>query len=259
MGTEKKITLKTADGVHLAGLHRVAGAKTPRATLILVHGFTAHTQQPDFSQLLDMLDRPRINQIAYDTRGHGKSGGEASFGNWEYLDVKSAVELACENNAPILLAGISAGAASIAHYLHKGSYPSQIAGYMLISSPGHWQGRIGLPSFYMFYLTKTKGGRKKLRERHGVKLALPVELPIAPVDAIADIKLPVAVVGGTGDKLLGGKASRQLYEQANLPKRLELAPGARHGPSASLGQAASRGLDWLLTQLEIDRAQKQTN
>ncbi len=259
MGIEKKITLKTVDGVHLAGLHRLSDVKKPRATLVAVHGFTAHARQADFSLLLELLNRPDINQIAYDTRGHGKSGGEASFGNREHLDVQAAVNLACESEAPVLLAGVSAGAAAIAHYLHKDNYPGQIAGYMLISSPGHWQGRIGLPSFYMFYLTKTKGGRKKLQERHGVKLALPVELPIAPVDAIAGIKLPVAVVGGTGDKLLGGKASRQLYEQANWPKRLELAPGARHGPSPSLGQAAGRGLDWLLKQLEIDRAQKQTN
>ena len=257
MKPAKTIKLKTSDGIQLSGLHYQSESPEPKATVIVIHGFTANVAQEELQALLAALNSSDVNLIACDSRGHGESEGESTFGIMEIYDLDAVVNLALEENAPILLVGISMGAAAAFNYLTKCENARHIDGLLSVSSPALWRTQISLSSLWVAFLTRTKTGRRILSERHKVRIAMPIKFPSVPPAEIArNLKLPISVVGGTQDMLFGSKAAHLIYSQAGGPKHLELAYKSGHGPSAALLGAIVRGYEWLIDEVLVVQSSK---
>ena len=73
--------LTTTDEVLLASRRWLA--PTPRAAVVLVHGFSASSEDPKVLALAEQLHADDLDVVCYDARGHGRSEGLSSLGDLE--------------------------------------------------------------------------------------------------------------------------------------------------------------------------------
>lgn len=102
-------TVLTEDGVELS-LYRWAGAAPVRATVALLHGLAEHAGR--YAPLAERLNAARIELVAVDLRGHGRSPGErtwiARFDEY-LLDAQALIGAAAREGVPLFLMGHSMG------------------------------------------------------------------------------------------------------------------------------------------------------
>jgi pimeloyl-ACP methyl ester carboxylesterase len=149
MPERSEITL--ADGVKLHV--SVSGPADAAITVVLLHGWCLdrRTWRDQVAALGGMGHKaPRV--IAYDTRGHGRSGdtrlGSATLA--QLGDDLDEVIRAYAPTGPLVLAGHSMGGMTIMEYAHRhpAAFADRVAGLLLVSTTaeGHTHTRYGLPA-----------------------------------------------------------------------------------------------------------------
>src|SRR3989442_15902679 len=124
------MVLTTTDGVDLAA--RVwSGNGEPRATVVLVHGLAATKDNGEVVAVATALSEAGFDVVAYDARGHGRSGGICTLGDLERHDVAAATEYARLRGRPVVLVGASMGAVAVLR--HAATDPA-LAGVVTVSS-----------------------------------------------------------------------------------------------------------------------------
>ncbi|MGH3627571.1 MAG: alpha/beta hydrolase, partial [Sciscionella sp.] len=83
----------TLDGVALCGLLVRAAATPTDPAVVFGHGFTNNITKPLVNRLI-MHCALHADVIAFDFRGHGRSGGGSLVGGIEELDIDAAVRFA---------------------------------------------------------------------------------------------------------------------------------------------------------------------
>src|ERR687894_1068938 len=78
--TPVALVATTADGVALAGVHLARPEPARGTALVVAHGFTHHTRHPATRKLLGAL-ATEVPVVAFDMRGHGRSGGRNTGGD----------------------------------------------------------------------------------------------------------------------------------------------------------------------------------
>ena len=125
-------TLLTADQVTLAG-RRWFAEDTPTASVVLVHGFCASSDDPAVVNVAESLSAQGFDVVSYDARGHGRSAGESTLGDLEEHDVAAAVALARERTSDVVLVGASMGAIAALRYA---ATDPELRGIVSVSCPG---------------------------------------------------------------------------------------------------------------------------
>jgi uncharacterized protein len=240
-----EIPLVTCDGLQLRA--RLRASAEARATVVLVHGFSASCDDESVCELAEDLFATGLDVLTYDSRGHGGSEGHCGVGSTEHLDVKCAVERACENGLPVVLIGVSMGAVAVVNYLATDPIAAaKVAGAVLVSAPARWRMRVSLLGILTAALTRTRPGRFVAARRLRVRVARRWRVGEAPQSAVRRIALPLAIVHGTGDRLLAVIHGRQLHESAGGPSRLDVVDGMGHGIDRHCRKAAIDSVQWIL-------------
>ncbi len=270
----ENFTLTTSDDVALA-VSRWKPDCTPVAKVVLAHGFTANRAKDEIRTLAAALVAAGADLTIHDARGHGESAGKTTIGNLEQLDIAAVVAhvasqdlsdsnanasaeppqadlppadpLPAEPPLPLLLIGISMGAIASVNYLISNP-KNPVRGLLLISSPAYWRPRPGKSAVIMTFLTRTGLGRRVAERHMGVRIASKIHLPEAPARAVARVSLPIGIIGGKEDMLLGTKAAQRIYEAAAEPKKLALIDGAGHSIGEEAVEACQQMLSWLVEQ-----------
>jgi pimeloyl-ACP methyl ester carboxylesterase len=115
-----------SEGVTLEGWWMPA--KTPRATLLFVHGAGSSRISPFFNTLgfYDSLQKTGISVFTFDQRNHGNSqytDGYLRMGATEYRDVQAArqwLENRTNGDTPLIVCGLSMGGATSIYALAQG-------------------------------------------------------------------------------------------------------------------------------------------
>ena len=169
-------------------------AQNPRATLLFVHGAGSSRVSPFFNTLgfYDSLQKVDISVFTFDQRNHGNSeytDGYLRMGATEYRDVLAArdwLEGRTDNDAPVIICGLSMGGATSIYALATGM---QADGLLLLDpmlntrdslERGGWVG-YGLPSILfrpMAYLAPLFWGLPH-GESDALAVAKALDLPIA--------------------------------------------------------------------------------
>jgi pimeloyl-ACP methyl ester carboxylesterase len=146
MSERSELTL--ADGVRLH-VEAYGPADAP-VTVVLLHGWCLdrRTWHHQIAALRTMSPRPRV--IAYDARGHGKSGAtqltSATLG--QLGDDLAEVLRLHAGGGPVVLAGHSMGGMTIMEYAHRHpvDFAERVAGLFFVSTTaeGHTHTRYGL-------------------------------------------------------------------------------------------------------------------
>lgn len=236
-------SLTARDGVRLEG-HRYGArhAGDPFEVVFLVaHGFTGHHLKPDVVRITDTL-REYGAVISLSFRGHGSSGGHATFGVAEIDDLHDVVEYARSlGYRYVVTVGWSMGSSNV--LLHGGAVtegPGAADAVVSVSGASRWYLRDTAAMRRVQWLLGTRSGRAVARLGLRTRIAKHgwgkrhEHAPPQPTDAIAQISpRPVLVVHGDADAYFTVEQPKALFEAANEPKELWLIEGYGHAESSA--------------------------
>ncbi|MBF2025920.1 MAG: alpha/beta hydrolase [Oscillatoriales cyanobacterium C42_A2020_001] len=227
----------------------------PRAVVVIIHGLGGHTGL--FGNLIDHFVHQDFAVYSLDLRGHGCSSGQRGFINtWaEYrADLAVLLELVTVQLAkqPYFVVGHSLGAVVALDYvLH---FPNAVQGVIAISPP---MGKVEISRFRLALgtlfsliyprfslssgVSSSMGSRDpdvnlaytqdSLRHKRGTaRLATEFFKTVAWIKQhSAELKTPLLILHGGGDRFVPPEGSRVFFEQLPLAdkERIEY-PGAYH-------------------------------
>lgn len=216
--------IQTEDDVELSGV-RVGGAEVRPASLVFVHGFFGSTRKRRLVGFIEEMARS-FAVYAYDSRGHGASGGVCTYGDTEVFDVEAVSRLARgEGAGPVVTMGISMGGiAVLRHAALRGGVDCVVS----VSTPAHYGVRDTSGVRRIRLVTERPIGRR-IAGALGVRLTDTWSDPQGPADLVDRIApTPLIVVHGRDDHYFGEEDAWELYRRAGEPKRLLLASRFGH-------------------------------
>ena len=222
------VSITSRDGLHLVG--RYYHFKDDAPVQILFHGYRSNGKR-EFSGNNRLAMNLGFNVIVVDERAHGKSGGHTiTFGIKERYDCLDWAEYAAKRfgpNIPIVLAGVSMGAATVlmASSLPLPSNVLAIVADCPYSSPGEIIRKVSadakLPP-YLAYPFVVVGallfGKFKLWET-------------SAVEAVKQTRIPILLIHGDDDRFVPCEMSEKIYAACTGTAELVVFPGAGHALS----------------------------
>ncbi|WP_206184756.1 alpha/beta hydrolase [Thermoactinospora rubra] len=236
------VMLVTKDGVRIDGAHTPG---PPELGIVLAHGFTGSWRCRDTRRIAHVLSRFG-GVVAFDFRGHGRSGGQTTVGDLEVLDVDAAVRHArVIGYRRVAVVGFSMGAATAVRHagLHGG-----VDAVVSVSGPARWYYRGTRPMRQVHWAIERPVGRWAARVVKRTRIARgpwdPVPMP--PHEAAALISpTPLLVVHGDADSFFPVEHAHQLFAAAREPKELWIEPGYGHAESAASPDLVRRIGRWV--------------
>ena len=238
----KARTLVTDDGVPIEAIHL---ARDGELAVVLAHGFTLSWQHGAVWKVAKRLNRS-AGVIAFDFRGHGRSGGKSTMGDREVRDLGVAVAYARElGYQRIAAVGFSMGASIVVRYAGLvGGLDAAVS----VSGPGRWYYRGTYPMRRVHWAVERRAGRLITRTWLKTRVSNtrwnPVPMP--PAEAAARISpIPFLVVHGDRDPYFPVEHAHQLYDAAREPKELWVVEGFGHAESGSDAALVDRIAGWV--------------
>ncbi len=224
--TETLLDLEAADGVRIVARSWAASAPPSGTTVVVVHGFGASGSEARVRAVAGALTDAGHVVLTFDARGHGASGGEATLGTDEALDVAAVVD--ASGSGPVGLVGASMGAIGALRYAVEHAPAGRVAGLVLVSCPARWTLPRNARGVLSALMTQTPPGRWAARRYVKVRIARPRPRPAPPIDLVPLVRVPLAVVHGTADPFIPAADADALYDAAPEPRRLRLVTGMGH-------------------------------
>jgi pimeloyl-ACP methyl ester carboxylesterase len=231
------------DAVHLPG-NRAIG-------FVVAHGFTLNWRRPHVWQVARRLNL-HGGVVAFDFRGHGRSGGASTLGDKEIYDVdvvvRHARELGYEQVATV---GFSMGASVV---LRHAGLLGGVDAVVSVSGPGRWYYR-GTPSMRrVHWAVEHRVGRAFARRVMNTRINQGrwEEVPLPPAEAAARIApTPLLIVHGDRDGYFPADHAEQIFAGARQPKELWIEPGVAHAESAMSPELLDRIAKWAAAPMAL--------
>ncbi len=269
------VTTRSADGVDLRGIS-APGPSGTRVRFVVCHGMTNSNQQPGTRRVLTDFARSGA-VVAFDFRGHGRSGGRSTVGLDEVADVAAAIAFArAAGPEPVVVVGFSMGAAVVLRQqgmvgrqhdpedaeqaepdvIAEQSGGEQRSGeqtadradaVVSVSAPARWFLRESKSMRRVQWLLEHPGG-SLLGPRLGIRLGQPwTDIPTTPVQEVAGISpTPLLLVHGTRDDYFGTEQATTLHRAAP-GSQLWIVDGMGHGESGTTADTVTRIAEWATT------------
>jgi uncharacterized protein len=238
----QKAQFTTTDDVVLTGRSWLR-TDAPRAAVVLVHGFSSSTDDPNIRALAEALHDYGVDVVCYDARGHGTSEGHSTLGDLERYDVAAAVEAARDRSDRVVLVGASMGAIAALRYAAAND---GIAGVVSVSCPSRWLLPRNVHGVFAAGLTRTRIGRAVASRWMRVQIAPRWTNPAPPVELVPRIRAPIAFVHGAADRFIPASAAEELFALAHEPRRLQVVPAMGHAFEPQSVPAVRDSVDWTL-------------
>lgn len=224
--------------------------------VVVGHGFTNNVRKPFVARVLRRLaDHHTV--IAFDFRGHGRSGGRSTAGPAEVHDLAAAVRFARQEHPRVAAVGFSMGG-SVA-MLHAATGPDTPDAVVAVSSASRWWTRETTAMRRLFWLAEQPMTRPAIRAL-GVRLAPPpVEPPPSPIEVVHHIPpTPMLLVHGDEDHYLPVEHPLALRRATGGHAELWLERGMRHAETAMTPRLVDRLATWLAsnTRPRTDEAEQ---
>jgi pimeloyl-ACP methyl ester carboxylesterase len=233
----------TTDGVRLRGVHLTDPANPQVTALVHAHGFTHRTSYSATRRVLTAFAE-HSDVVAFDLRGHGRSGGRNTVGDREMLDVDAAVAWArAAGYTRVATVGFSLGAAVVLRQAALGEHRPDAV--VAVSGPARWYSRETMPMRRVHWALEQPHGRAVARLL-GVRLDGPwVRVPPSPVEVVGQIApTPLLLVHFTADPYFSATHPRALVEATGGHAQLWTEPGSGHGETGTDAALAGRIATW---------------
>ncbi|MEU7892592.1 alpha/beta fold hydrolase [Nonomuraea sp. NPDC049152] len=242
--TNFPVVLRTADGVRIDAAHTPSRGRGDLG-IVVAHGFTGSWRERTARGIAHVLSAFG-GVMAFDFRGHGRSGGETTVGDLEVLDIEAAVRHArVVGYSSVAVVGFSMGAAvAIRHAgLHHG-----VDAVAAVSGPARWYYRGTKPMRQVHWAIERPFGRWAARVAKRTRIARgqwdPVPMP--PYEAAALISpTPLLVVHGDADAFFPLEHAHQIFDGAREPKELWIERAYGHAETAATPELIRRIGKWI--------------
>ncbi len=241
--------LLTADGVRLHAVHTPASSTDVCA--VLAHGFTNHIGSGHGRAIARGLSAEGLGVLAYDARGHGRSGGHSTVGDLEPLDLDAAVAAARRlGYRSVVTCGWSmGGSVAIRHAALRGglvgghvvSHPPDAV--VSVSAVSRWYCRDTVAMRRVLFAIEKRAGRAVARVvlRTRIRPLTWDPEPASPVECIADVApLPLLLVHGAADHYFPVEHPYALAAAAGDGAQLWIEPGMGHAEKAATPDLIAR-------------------
>lgn len=222
------VHIKSYDGLRLHGLW--IPAPDAKGTILLAHGYRS-TMLVDFGLIFEVYYKLNMNLLIPEQRCHGKSEGKfITFGVKESRDMLSwlAYHQKKLGGGQVVLSGLSMGASTMM-YLADQKLPECVKGIIVdcgFTSPAAILSKVyrsvirlpAGPSIWAADLFARLFAGFSLYEKDSRK-------------SLADSRLPILMVHGTGDDFVPSYMTQQGFDACVSDKELFLVDGAGHGTS----------------------------
>jgi pimeloyl-ACP methyl ester carboxylesterase len=240
--------LVTDDGIPIEAVH-LAGDRG--LGFVVAHGFTLNWRWPGVWRVANRLNL-HGGVVAFDFRGHGRSGGATTLGDKEINDLDVAVRHMRDlGYAQVVTVGFSMGASVV---LRHAGLIGGVDAAVSVSGPGRWYYR-GTPSMRrVHWAVEHRIGR--ILAKYVMKTRISKgrwdPIPLPPAEAAALIApTPLLIVHGDRDEYFPSDHADQLFEAASQPKELWIVPGLGHAESAISSALLDRIARWALTATTV--------
>jgi alpha-beta hydrolase superfamily lysophospholipase len=222
----------TADSIVLRGW-RCRGAAPRRGTIVYLHG--SADNRTSAVGVVRLLVPRGFDVVAYDSRAHGESSGEAcTYGFFEKQDLRRVVDTLPEG--PIVVIGTSLGAAVS---LQAAADDRRISAIVAAETFSDLR-TVATERAPFFFTRRAIGLALTLAEREA---HFEVDA-VSPLEAAARIRVPVLLIHGGADMDTPPDHSRRVYDALGGPKCLVIVPGAPHNGSLS-GETWAAIVRWI--------------
>lgn len=238
----------------------------PAPGLLICHGLNARGFHllKIYTQLAEKACKEGFVALVFDFRGSGKSGGRFDYGFGEQDDVKSALsflasrpEVASNN---IFVVGHSLGGAVSLYALQN---ETRAKGLVLWSTPKNHsynvkkfikntRGKLGLCAFLILsYLDKILNVSRLFKlEVYGVNLrhkdVREKLMKLNECEAASKLsKIPLLVVIGGSDEIVGVDEAKEIYNSAHEPKHLLIIDSADHVYAGKEDELIAKTIEWI--------------
>jgi pimeloyl-ACP methyl ester carboxylesterase len=206
-------------GVRLRGW-RCPATGQRQGTIVYLHGI-ADNRTSSVGLIQRFVPR-RFDVVAYDSRAHGESEGDAcTCGFFEKEDLHRVLDTI--DRGPIVLIGTSLGAAVA---LQEAADDKRVAAIVSAETFSDLR-TIATERAPFFFTTRTIRKAFQLAAEQG---RFDVDA-VSPQNAAVRIKVPVLLIHGSADTDTRPEHSRRVFEALQGPKRLIIVPGAAHNGS----------------------------
>jgi alpha-beta hydrolase superfamily lysophospholipase len=269
--------LTTADGVRLAARWWHPASAGGEA-VVVVHGFCGNKEMPDVELVALRLAAAGHRVLTFDLRGHGRSEGHTTLGFLERLDVDAAVRAARADHDMVVVVGASMGGVATIDHLASahgadvaavvgvdgdgdGGHDREVAevgdrvadGGVVVGTPARWQVPRSVRGVLAVALTQTRPGRSLTARRMGTRVAVRPGRGLPPMERMAAVSRPVAVVHGLDDRFVTPLAAHELFGAVAEPRLLDLVPGMGHGFCAAAADPVEAAVGWVVRQVSEAR------
>jgi alpha-beta hydrolase superfamily lysophospholipase len=189
----------------------------PRGTVVFLHG--AADNRASSIGIADHFLRRGFDVLAYDSRAHGESGGDAcTYGFYEKQDLHDVLDRV--DAKPIVLIGVSLGAAVA---LQEAADDRRVGAIVAISpfSDLRTVARERAPFF---------ASKRNIADAFAIAEAAARfrAADVSPMAAAAHITAPTLLIHGDHDNETPPAHSSRIFAALHGPKRLIMVPGATH-------------------------------
>jgi pimeloyl-ACP methyl ester carboxylesterase len=238
-------TIHTRDGLRLTA-DTYLPPEPPRATAVIAHGFSASRRDPGVRAQALELQAAGLAVVVPDLRGHGDSAGACTLGHQEALDVEAAVDRARDLSDDVVVVGASMGAISVLRY--AADHP-ELSGVVAVSGPAAWKLPLTATGLLAAAITQTRTGRAIVRRQMGVTVAPGFVRAESPVELVARIRSPLAIVHGRRDRVIPVSSAYALHAAATGPRRLSVVERMGHAFEEFGRAAVTAAAAWALGHL----------
>jgi pimeloyl-ACP methyl ester carboxylesterase len=243
---ETVLELETSDGVPIAARRWPVTAAPSGTSVVVAHGFAASGSEEKVVAVAEALAARGHAVLTYDSRGHGDSGGEATLGTDEALDVAAVVDAA--DPEPVVVVGASMGAIGVLRHAVARPQARPLTGVVILSCPARWSLPRNARGVLSALMTQTPLGRWGARRYMHVRIARPRKRPPPPIDLVPALHVPLAILHGADDPFIPVADADALYAVANEPRRLDVVEGLGHAFEARSVAPVVGAVGWVIDQ-----------
>jgi len=240
--------------------------RVPAPVLVMCHGLNAKGSGGlrIYTRLAERGRQNGFASILFDFRGVGKSTGEFDYGLGEREDVRCILDYLASRSEVItdkvFIVGHSLGGAVS---IYAAQSEARVKGLVLWSTPKNHdynvkkfvrrtRGRLGLYAFYVFsYLDRFLPVSRLFKlEVYGVSLR-PKDvrgklMKLRESEAVSKLRnVPLLVVIGGSDKIVGIDEAQEIYAAAHEPKSLLVIDSADHIYREKEEELITKTIEWI--------------
>ncbi len=209
-------------------LHAMYIPKGSNKTIIFVHGHT-YTLMGDI-KYLEIFRSLGFNALLFDSRFHGKSGGNnTTFGKYEKYDVKACVDWVNRKNGEKSIIGLHGESMGSAICLLYAAIDNRCSFYIV-------DGAMADLNELLAYRLKKDFGLPAFPLLHSASLMSRIRgamffTEISPITIVNNIKAPIFFIHGGDDTDIPVEHAQRLYNTYTGAKKIWICPGATHSRS----------------------------